>query len=387
VISVHHVILFKTYVIYVISAELPCSSLTVTMNTKAELPDGGWGWAVVAGTAIINIFNQSLLSMFGLIFGGKLESMAGTTGVTTVMSLNCTISNFSGFLISPLSKYFSTKQITQIGVLLVSAGMVLSTYTKSYTRVTLGYGVLTGLGLGLIASSTFLIINSYFDKNKSQAVGLSMAGTSVGQMGMPLIVALLIEYYSYDGTILILGGLSLHGLIGSMFFDPVSEHMLPRNKPKTKRFFSRLRDRISCLRNRNSVVIENNLQSNRSDCAIANKCSNNNVDGEANLIKPELTNREPVICNELSIENEKSVDIMNGSRQEGGEEGVMPNNLQTEPADKFHFSASDTEDNKVEEEERMLRKPDFLYVKLATKHFANCTRGRSSSDFLEKYDS
>jgi hypothetical protein len=144
VISVHHVILFKTYVIYVISAELPCSSLTVTMNTKAELPDGGWGWAVVAGTAIINIFNQSLLSMFGLIFGGKLESMAGTTGVTTVMSLNCTISNFSGFLISPLSKYFSTKQITQIGVLLVSAGMVLSTYTKSYTRVTLGYGVLTG---------------------------------------------------------------------------------------------------------------------------------------------------------------------------------------------------------------------------------------------------
>jgi MCP family monocarboxylic acid transporter-like MFS transporter 14 len=354
VISVHHVILFKTYVIYVISAELPCSSLTVTMNTKAELPDGGWGWAVVAGTAIINIFNQSLLSMFGLIFGGKLESMAGTTGVTTVMSLNCTISNFSGFLISPLSKYFSTKQITQIGVLLVSAGMVLSTYTKSYTRVTLGYGVLTGLGLGLIASSTFLIINSYFDKNKSQAVGLSMAGTSVGQMGMPLIVALLIEYYSYDGTIFILGGLSLHGLIGSMFFDPVSEHMLPRNKPKTKRFFSRLRDRISCLRNRNSVVIENNLQSNRSDCAIANKCSNNNVDGEANLIKPELTNREPVICNELSIENEKSVDIMNGSRQEGGEEGVMPNNLQTEPADKFHFSASDTEDNKVEEEERML---------------------------------
>lgn len=82
--------------------------------------------------------------MFGLIFGPKLEIMAGTTGVTTVMSLNCTISNFSGFLISPLSRYFTTKQITQIGVLLVSAGLAFSTYTKSYMRITIGYGVLTG---------------------------------------------------------------------------------------------------------------------------------------------------------------------------------------------------------------------------------------------------
>lgn len=76
-----------------------------------------------------------------------------------------------------------------------------------------------GLGFGLIASSTFLIINSYFSRKKSQAVGLSMAGTSIGQMVMPMAVALLIDHYSYDGTVMILSALSLHGLIGSMFFD------------------------------------------------------------------------------------------------------------------------------------------------------------------------
>ncbi|XP_015836418.1 uncharacterized protein LOC100142456 isoform X2 [Tribolium castaneum] len=289
--------------------------------------------------------------MFGLIFGPKLEMMAGTTGVTTVMSLNCTISNFSGFLISPLSKYFSTKQITQIGVLLVSAGLAFSTYTKSYMRITIGYGVLTGLGLGLIASSTFLIINSYFDKNKSQAVGLSMAGTSIGQMGMPPIVALLIQHYGYDGTILILSGLSLHGLIGSLFFDPVSEHMLPRSRQKTKGFFSRFRDRISCRRNRKRVVIENNLSPDRTDPELTNKCANNNIAREANLTKLEAGNKESVIHNECTIKNEKIADIINESR-EG--ESVLSNNLQTETADKFEFSASDNENNEPDEEKRML---------------------------------
>ncbi|XP_044257067.1 monocarboxylate transporter 5-like [Tribolium madens] len=315
------------------------------MNTEAGVPDGGWGWVVVAGTAIINVVNQSLLSMFGLIFGPKLEMMAGTTGVTTVMSLNCTISNFSGFLISPLSKYFSTKQITQIGVLLVSAGLAFSTYTKSYMRITIGYGVLTGLGLGLIASSTFLIINSYFDKNKSQAVGLSMAGTSIGQMGMPPIVALLIQHYGYDGTILILSGLSLHGLIGSLFFDPVSEHMLPRSRQRTKGFFSRFRDWFSCRRNQKKVVIENNFSPERTDPELTNKCANNNIDREANLTKLEAGNKESVISNECTIKNETIADIINKSRK--GED------LQTE-TDKFEFSASDNENNDREEEERML---------------------------------
>ncbi|KAJ3639370.1 hypothetical protein Zmor_002732 [Zophobas morio] len=323
------------------------------MNTENKVPDGGWGWAVVAGTAIINIFNQSLLSIFGLIFGPKLESIAGTTGVTTVMSLNCTVSNFSGFLISPLSKYFSTKQITQIGVLLVSAGLAMSTYTRSYTRVTLGYGVLTGLGLGLIASSTFLIINSYFSKNKSLAVGLSMAGTSIGQMGMPPVVAHLIQHYSYDGTIFILSALSLHGLIGSMFFNPVSEHVSIRKRRETKSFFSRLRDRISCRRNRNSVVIGNNLPLNENHSEVEHKYANNNIDREANLIKAEIGNKEAVICNEYKTENKETVDIINES-QKGGDEGVMSNNLQTGAADKFQSSASDNENNEAEEKERML---------------------------------
>lgn len=37
------------------------------------VPDGGFGWYVVFGTALTNVFNQSLVSVFGLLYGKKIK--------------------------------------------------------------------------------------------------------------------------------------------------------------------------------------------------------------------------------------------------------------------------------------------------------------------------
>lgn len=44
------------------------------------------------------------------------------------------------------------------------------------------------MGFGFANASTFVGLNSYFDKKKAQAVGLAMAGTAAGFMVMPQIV-------------------------------------------------------------------------------------------------------------------------------------------------------------------------------------------------------
>jgi hypothetical protein len=52
-----------------------------------------------------------------------------------------------------------------------------------------------------------------------------MVGTALGMMAMPQAVHLLLEAYNFHGTLLILGGFSLHALVGSMLLQPVKWHL------------------------------------------------------------------------------------------------------------------------------------------------------------------
>ncbi|KAL1509712.1 hypothetical protein ABEB36_004408 [Hypothenemus hampei] len=197
------------------------------VQEKTEIespPDGGWGWMVVFGSALINMVNQALFSVFGLIFGETLKEMAGghATALTLVMAVSVCVTNFSGLLVGPMMKRgISVRTITIFGVACVGFGMIMSSFATATWHIVCSYGFFTGLGLGLVASSTFLAISEFFTNRKSTAVGLSMAGTSTGQMIMPIFVGLLLKNFQFSGTALILGCVSLTGMIGALLFKPI----------------------------------------------------------------------------------------------------------------------------------------------------------------------
>ncbi|KAJ8922683.1 hypothetical protein NQ315_007715 [Exocentrus adspersus] len=193
------------------------------MESIGTPPDGGWGWMVVLGAALINMVNQALFANFGLIFGEELKAMANghATGIMLVMSGSVLVTNFSGLMVGPMMRKMSIRTITVIGILCVGTGMLCCSVSTAIWQIVLGYSCLTGLGLGLLASVTFLAINSYFTTKKSTAVGLSMAGTSVGQMVFPTFIGMLLRKYEFSGTCWILGLISYTGLIGASLFKPM----------------------------------------------------------------------------------------------------------------------------------------------------------------------
>ena len=49
------------------------------------------------------------------------------------------------------------------------------------------HALATGLGTGLAIASSFVALNTFFDEKRGQAVGFSMAGTTLAMMIVPQV--------------------------------------------------------------------------------------------------------------------------------------------------------------------------------------------------------
>ena len=101
-----------------------------------------------------------------------------------------------------------------------------------------------GLGMALGISPGTIILNKYFRKKKSLAFGFVNTAKGISAFTIPALVAFMLQYYGWSGTLLIQAGVALHTLIGSLLFRP-----LENNYP-------------SYLRNKRSIEVEDTLQDN-----------------------------------------------------------------------------------------------------------------------------
>ncbi|XP_047118291.1 monocarboxylate transporter 1-like [Schistocerca piceifrons] len=168
---------------------------------------------------------QCLVSIFSLLFGDKMLSLGlNTTSAAVVMNTMMAVMQFSGLMMGPLLKKFSTRRVAFSGGCLIVAGVLLTSFANSFIHIIITYSIFIGLGSGLVSPSGFIAVKSYFVKARGRAVGMSMAGGNLGQMAMPHLVRFLLENYGFSGAMLVLGGVAMHGPMGSLLFHPLEWH-------------------------------------------------------------------------------------------------------------------------------------------------------------------
>ncbi|PBC27539.1 Monocarboxylate transporter [Apis cerana cerana] len=136
------------------------------------------------------------------------------------MSILDAIVNFSGLLVGPLLKKYSYRQVSFFGSLLSCSGLILTSRANSMIHIVCTYSILGGLGTGLAIAASFVALNTFFDKKRGQAVGFSMAGTTLAMMVVPQLIHLLLDAYGFRGAMLIVGGWALHSAVGACLLRP-----------------------------------------------------------------------------------------------------------------------------------------------------------------------
>lgn len=99
------------------------------------------------------------------------------------------------------------------------------------------------MGFALSYTPAVAMVGMYFSRRKALAYGLAMSGSGIGTFVLAPVVQLLIEYYSWRGALLILGGLVSHLCVCAALLKPLEEQKgYVVNLPDGKQGDAKLKD-------------------------------------------------------------------------------------------------------------------------------------------------
>ncbi|GBP56160.1 Monocarboxylate transporter 14 [Eumeta japonica] len=214
-------------------------------DNKPDIPDGGWGWVVVLSSFIISMIADGISFSFGLLYIEFLDEFGASKSTTAwIGSLFIAVPLLSGPVMSALVDRYGCRSMTILGGLISTLGFVLAAVSTTLEMMMLTFGVIAGLGLGLVYVTAVVSIAYWFDKKRNLAVGLGACGTGVGTFIYAPMTQFFIEEYGWRGAILLLSGTLLNLCVcGTVMRDP--EWWILEQKRQSKQNRSRNSSSVS----------------------------------------------------------------------------------------------------------------------------------------------
>ena len=195
-----------------------------------------YGWIVVAVTAVTLFVSAGVRSAPG-VFILPLEQDMGwsRSAISGAVSIGLIVlglaAPFSGWLMDR----FGPKRVTVVGLALVVAAMVSSYGITALWQLNLLWGVLSGLGTGMVGGVLGpAVANRWFVARRGLVIGIFGASLSAGQLVfVPLLMAMVLSN-GWRWSSVALGIVSLAVMIPVLFFlrdDPSDLGLAPYGAP------------------------------------------------------------------------------------------------------------------------------------------------------------
>lgn len=132
------------------------------------------------------------------------------------------INFFIGPVVSALANKYGCRAVCIAGSFIACIAFVLSTFSTSITMLMITYGVIGGIGFGLIYLPAVVAVGYYFETKRSLATGIAVCGSGFGTFAFAPLATFLLEQYHWKDAILILAGLILNCAVFGAMMRPLT---------------------------------------------------------------------------------------------------------------------------------------------------------------------
>uniref|UniRef100_A0A3Q1ITU1 Major facilitator superfamily (MFS) profile domain-containing protein n=1 Tax=Anabas testudineus TaxID=64144 RepID=A0A3Q1ITU1_ANATE len=173
--------------------------------------DGGWGWVIVASGFLALLLGYGSPQSVGVLYPEWLLVFGeGKATTAWVGSLVTGVGLVVGPVCSACVVCFGAQPVTIFSGVVGAGGFILSAFAPNIAFLIFSYGIVVGVGLGLLYAAILTITCLYFDRRRGLALGIVTTGTSVGGFLYSTLQSELIKLLGLDGCLLIVGVLALN---------------------------------------------------------------------------------------------------------------------------------------------------------------------------------
>lgn len=185
-------------------------------------PDGGYGWVIVFASFMCNMVVDGIAYSFGILLPELIKEYGASKSKTALVgALLPGTTMLVGPLVSVIVNKFGCRIATIAGSIIASAAMGLSTICTSIDVLLWVYGVLGGLGCGLMYLPAVVCVGYYFESKRSLATGIAVCGSGVGTFAFAPLASALITSYGWKGTNLAMGVIALVCVLFGALMKPL----------------------------------------------------------------------------------------------------------------------------------------------------------------------
>ncbi|KAM3958380.1 monocarboxylate transporter 9 [Aphomia sociella] len=207
------------------------------------IPDGGWGWVVVASAFLVSACADGLAFSFGLLHEEFTQYFETTQSKTSLIgSLFIATPLLAGPVMSALVDRYGCRIMTMIAGVMSTIGFLLAALSNSVEMLCLTFGFISGLAMGILYVTAVVSVAFWFDKKRNLAVSLASCGIGFGTLIYSPMTQYFLEMYDWRNTIILLAGTLLNMCVcGAVMRNPEWLEI----KQKQERRLSKSRSRRS----------------------------------------------------------------------------------------------------------------------------------------------